>query len=296
MRRMIDSRTRWIVCLFLTIGSFVRPAWAEEHADAAQPKETLVLWLGSSSTKLLVHGVDEVVNSRGDVCLRSHYDGGYFRIDYISEWISDGKSEQVESAMEDVRRAIGRRKYDVIAFQLSYGIFANEKTERHAAKIADDMCRLIRDAGATPLIYEHWSDHPERMRAYCVEAANRHGGLVAFCGSSLLAVKDAKGKEYVFDRGHAGPNGNYLSACSVYAALTDRSPIELPATQVRSSGPVRGQPELKPGAIRVHDVPADEALSMQTTAWTVHRKHVKLLDRKDGKGTDDARKSAPPER
>jgi hypothetical protein len=141
-------------------------------------------------------------------------------------------------------------------------------SEKHVANILDDICVAIKKSGATPVLFEHWSTNPEKMRAYCVEAARKHQAKVAFCGSSVAEVRAETGDKYFetgFARsGHINDYGNYLWTCCLHACLTGKSPIGL------------AEPKRK------HDkgvnISKQDVLYFQKKAWECQQRFNKLLE------------------
>jgi hypothetical protein len=98
----------------------------------------------------------------------------------------------------------------------------------YAKKDAD----IVRAHGATPIFFMSWAyaDKPEMTaqlaEAYTV-AGNANNALVIPAG---LAFARALAKQpelnlYVADKRHPSLAGTYLAACTVFAALTGRSPV-----------------------------------------------------------------------
>ena len=65
---------------------------------------------------------------------------------------------------------------------------------------------------------------------------------------------------------HPGKDGAYLNACSLYAIITDKSPIGLPATLRRDS--TNGKQEN-------FAIAPDDAKYLQELAWKVYRREIK---------------------
>jgi hypothetical protein len=91
---------------------------------------------------------------------------------------------------------------------------------------------IVRAHGAKPVFFMSWAyaDKPEMTaqlaEAYTV-AGNANNALVIPAG---LAFARALGKQpelnlYAADKRHPSPSGTYLAACTVFAALTGRSPV-----------------------------------------------------------------------
>jgi len=124
----------------------------------------------------------------------------------------------------------------------------------------------IRKAGAKTVLFVRpaGQDEPEAQALLdegCNRLANKLGAIVAPCGT----VWDAVRKQYPDlilhdpDRGHPGPNGAYLSACTFYAVLYGKSPEGLPCQISRRS--LLGKKDVWV------DLPSNLAERLQRTAW-----------------------------
>lgn len=269
-------------------------------ATPAKPSEPVVIWLGSSSSGMLKAYMGRITGER----LKPVYKkvNLWFRADWISNDIESGQKDKFEAMMATAREAFTKAgKVDFGILQLSGGIISRSPaTEKNVPQVLDAMCELIREAGAQPVIFEHWTarDQP-KVRAYAIEAARRNGARVAFCGSAFHEVAADKGgvkegSKYLGSLSmHTGPRGLYLATCCMYATLTGLSPVGLPlpdpkagaveipkpgAGQLGGDGPAT--PEAEPAASSgAQDtvITAQDAEYLQKKAWEVQQKYSAWL-------------------
>jgi len=91
---------------------------------------------------------------------------------------------------------------------------------------------IVRAHGATPIFFMSWAyaDKPEMTaqlaEAYTV-AGNANKALVIPAGLAFARVREKQPELnlYVADKRHPSLAGTYLAACTVFAALTGRSPV-----------------------------------------------------------------------
>ena len=100
----------------------------------------------------------------------------------------------------------------------------------------------------------------------CFEAAKRNDIWVATTGPAFMEARlerpDLRVTVSAQDA-HPGIHGAYINACSLFAILTDESPVGLPAT-------------LKiPGRDTDLAIAPDDAKYLQELAWKVYRREIK---------------------
>ena len=91
---------------------------------------------------------------------------------------------------------------------------------------------IVRAHGATPIFFMSWAyaDRPEMTaqlaEAYTV-AGNANNALVIPAGLAFARVRDKQPELnlYAPDKRHRSLVGTYLAACTLFAALTGRSPV-----------------------------------------------------------------------
>ena len=94
---------------------------------------------------------------------------------------------------------------------------------------------IVRAHGATPILFMSWAyaDKPEMTaqlaEAYTV-AGNANNALVIPAGLAFARVREKQPELnlYVPDKRHPSLAGTYLAACTLFAALTGRSPVGNP--------------------------------------------------------------------
>jgi hypothetical protein len=131
----------------------------------------------------------------------------------------------------------------------------------------------IRRSGARPLFYLTWAkkacrDDQSPLNYAYFTAARDADAVVVPAGMAWDEVRrHGTGIDlFMRDGSHPSAAGTYLTACVFYAAITGRSPVGLPAaTDVRGPGPGGRIDPADPGT--PVNLPPDEALYLQTTAW-----------------------------
>ena len=288
----------------LSLSPTVAPAADKRSPAADKPETPVIIWMGSSSSGMVKNYMPRVLADR----LQPVYKPSnvWFRADWISKDIEAGNQDKLAAIATKTQEAFRKAgKVDFGILQLSGGIISRAPdTDKHVPQILDVMCQAIRDSGAQPVIFEHWTSRDQpKLREYAIEAARRNGARVAFCGSALHAVAADKGggKEgarYVggLDE-HTGPRGLYIATCCMYATLTGRSPVGLPAPapnakkveipkpqpgQLGGDGPATPEPDepaAAPGKPRPpeEEITPEEAIYLQEHAWKVQREYAAAI-------------------
>lgn len=263
---------------------------AEPSAKSKEPPKslTMVRW-GSSSSGMLEKSMDRLLGDRLKITYKPS--GVWFRADWLSKDIESGKTDEYEKFLERTGGFSQKAgKYDYGLVQINGYILSSPATEKHVDRILDDMCNIIKKAGATPLIFEHWTNGDQaKVRLHALYAAQTHGAKVAFCGSASAEVIAEKGKKYIGGGGgHTNSRGLYLWTCCMYATLTGNSPIGLPvplgkaAVGIPAPKPQEAKgrdPDQGGGPEEVVEVTKDDAAYLQRKAWEAHQKYSKLLEK-----------------
>lgn len=148
--------------------------------------------------------------------------------------------------------------------------------ERRFRRAARKFAAEVLKTGARLMFFLTWSarDAPEEQQhlghAY-MTAARELGGAVAPAGLAWEAVRTEHPELdlYTADGAHPARAGSYLAACTVFAALTGRSPQGLPGT-IAGAPVVRGR--AGDGRVTLVSLPETDAAVLQAAAWRVHRR------------------------
>ncbi len=129
------------------------------------------------------------------------------------------------------------------AVVLQQGPSAQPESRTHLRHWAAEFDGLIRAAGGRTALYMVWpfSSRPEdfdRVRDTYALAAADVGGRFLPAGETWRAAwrRDREAPLYGPDGFHPTATGSYAAALAIYAALSDRSPLGLPATLTRANG------------------------------------------------------------
>jgi len=269
-------------------------ATAGEAPPEEAPPEIDVIWWGSSSTGMLKRGITRVLDANGILKVNYGKHGTRLRVDHVSQALEKGDKKLYENTLSRMRMYAKKKKYDFGIFQLSGGIFWHPESGTHAEKIVDEICVAIKESGTTPVIFTHWSRRePDRMREIAIAAARKHGGRVAFTNSAAAEVMAEKGDDYIGKgEGHAWPKGIYLWTCCMYASLTGKSPVGLPAPKgalvdesglpVDESSQVKGNPKEAKATSAKDKFTRADLLYLQTKAWEIYQKYNPLIEAPEG--------------
>lgn len=167
---------------------------------------------------------------------------------------------------DTARGKITEEKWDYVVLQEFSGVASRESTNEYARLFHD----LIRQHGAKTVLFstahvankfpkgfqEINETNAALARELKVPVAAAGLAWLAYLGDNptpdqILALYDP-------DKGHPGPKGSYLYACTLYALLTGQSPVGL----------THRLPHLPENAI-----PAEEATRMQEAAWRAHQEN-----------------------
>lgn len=133
--------------------------------------------------------------------------------------------------------ALKKNVWDVVVIQVWQG--AKQPEEMEFQKYASLLVGKVRQGSpdARIVLYEVWGsqNRPEEqniIRASCDEAVLKNGLVLAPAGTAAWNVLK-KDPSVILHRSpkdsHPGRYGAYLAACSIFAAITDRSPVGLPS-------------------------------------------------------------------
>jgi hypothetical protein len=165
---------------------------------------------------------------------------------------------------DTARGKIAEEKWDFVILQDYTYVTSKESFTMYAGLFHD----LILQNGAKTVFFSTAS-FPKLVPKGFLEVHERHATL----GKELKVPVAAGGKAWLVywgdnptqeqilalydqDKGHPGPKGSYLYACTLYALLTDHSPVGLTHS-------IPNQPE--------NTITAAEAKRFQEAAWQVHQ-------------------------
>lgn len=135
-------------------------------------------------------------------------------------------------------------------------------------------------------LYSTWvgQDRPDEQEAATIgsiEAALRNGVTHIPAGEAMHAAHKGRPKLQVFRTekdSHPGLHGGYLLACTVYTAITGKSPVGLPeAIVVPTSYDFKDEsdPDKKEAEFRLN---ADNARFLQEVAWETRQRNLKRVE------------------
>ena len=105
----------------------------------------------------------------------------------------------------------------------------------------------------------------------CVEQAKLNDIWVATTGPAFMEVRltrpDLRVTQSKTDA-HPGVHGAYINACSLFAIITDKSPVGLPAT-LRITANANGGEKVD------FDIKPDDAKYLQEAAWRIYQRQIK---------------------
>lgn len=177
--------------------------------------------------------------------------------DYVKMGTSIVTFWNAGDAPDTARGVIAAEPWDAVVFETFY----NMKSEE-VMKYAGLFGEAVRARKATPVIYESpipkGSPYPERFQKFHDDNVAVVKALKIPVAPSVRAwmqylgpkpTEEQFGAVYA-DWIHASPRGVYLTACCIYAALTEASPV---------------------GLYRPADMPEAEAKKLQEIAWEAYR-------------------------
>ena len=262
-------------------------------------KSIKLLWMGTSSTNpYIVNYVDEMLNSHPNLEVSSERVRKRMNIPaMVAREREKGTVVYDKSAMTEAqfKEKLKGKDVDYVILQVSYYAFKYDVMDGMSAKI-QELCRYVQEAGATPVLFEapvisryykkKYGANQKEMTELCLAVARENKVPVAFSGAAWDAIEKEKGNDYLVnakgkDKGHAGPYGNFVIACSFYATLTGESPVgasvpKLSATLTK----VKDGKSFKEENLKEQyeaSLSEEDALHIQKTVWEVHQQKMNLL-------------------
>jgi hypothetical protein len=138
------------------------------------------------------------------------------------------------------RREAGKSGWAFVVLQQGpSSVEVNRDTLRLAAKLFAGAMT----SGAKPALFSAWPtsgrrvDFPRAIESYRLAATDVNGVFLPVAGAWLAAwERDPNIVLYAPDGLHTSANGAYLTALTIFARLTNRSPIGVPSELVTASG------------------------------------------------------------
>ncbi len=229
----MSRRVRRLAPLGIAVGLAVSAALRAQSAPATpdSPQPRRVLFVGNSLTYW--NDLPEIVAAFGQaggppaLFCRAVVGGGYSLEDHWREG--------------DARKVLAEGGWDFVVLQ--QGPSASRDGRLSLLQWTRRFAEEIRRVGGRPALYMVWParNRPEDFEGVAAsyrQAARDVGGLLLPAGEAWRIAwgLDPKLELYSSDGLHPSPAGSYAAALVLYAGLTGRSPIGLPATVALSSG------------------------------------------------------------
>jgi hypothetical protein len=134
-----------------------------------------------------------------------------------------------------------------------------------------------RKVGATPVFYLTWApreapeDQDRLNRAY-FRAGRDSAAIVAPAGMAWSQMRREHPEIGLFSGAGSHPSsaGTYLVACSLFAAIFDRSPVGLPAKIVGHPVDLETEKVEQDSTVPLANLSPSEARTLQSAAWATH--------------------------
>jgi hypothetical protein len=242
-------------------------ATSDDQADKGAPPPN-VLIIGASSLNSpvgLTQFVGAMLESKG---IQMNLEGKYPQLDAVNEMLSS-KTDWDYIIMDAWHLGRGQVEQDPFRasvppdFPKAVAAFAKE-VRAHSPK-----CKIILFPWWIPGGPKATNDGAMEVFRSCVEQAKVNNIWVATTGPAFMEARlerpDLKITKSKTDA-HPGKDGAYINACSLYAMITDKSPVGLPATLGIAS---------TDGKKENFAVAPDDATYLQEFAWKVYHREIK---------------------
>ena len=244
-----------------------RNTTSDDQAAKNAPRPN-VLIIGASSLTYpveLTQLVGAMLESNG---IRMNLEGEYPRLDAVNEILGSTKKwdyvvmdawhlgrEQVE---KDPARAVGATRISESRIGFRKG------SPRHSPG-----CKIILFPWWIPRGPKVTNEGAMEVFRSCVEQAKANKIWVATTGPAFMEARlerpDLRITKSKTDA-HPGKDGAYINACSLFAIITDKSPVGLPATlRMTADGGKKEDFAIAP----------DDAKYLQELAWKVYQREIK---------------------
>lgn len=244
----------------LAVGLTGSPVVAADEKEAASPKPVRVLFVGNS--QIYFNDLPKMVEALAESAPKDRP-----RITTARAVFGGAKLEthwKRGTDKDSAQAKIAGEKWDYVILQ-DYSSVTTKESFTEYARLFDD---LIRKNGAKTVLLST-AHFPKLVPKGFLDVHDRHVSVgkelkapVAAGGKAWLAYwGDSPTEEQILalyhpDKGHPGPKGSYLYACTLYPILTGYSPLGL-------THRLPGQPE--------NAITPAEAKRFQEAAWQVHQ-------------------------
>ena len=238
---------------------------AADEKPAAPPKPIRVLFVGNS--QFYFNELHKIVEALADSAPK---DRPHIRTDAkpSDRAVAGGATLQSHwkkgMDKDSAHTKITQEKWDFVVLQDYSSVTSKEEYSKHAGLFDD----LIRKNSAKTVLFST-AHFPNQIPKGFLEVHDRHVAVgnelkvpVAAGGKAWLAAWGENPTQeqvlalYHADKGHPGPRGSYLYACTLYPILTGHSPVGL-------THRIPGHPE--------STLTPEQAKRFQQAAWQVHQ-------------------------
>ena len=244
-----------------------RNATSDDQADKNAPRPN-VLIIGASSLTYpveLTRLLGAMLESNG---IRMNLEGEYPRLDAVNEILGSTKKwdyvvmDAWHLGREQVEKDPARASVPP-GFPKAVSAFVKE------VRAHSPGCKIILFPWWIPRGPKVTNEGAMEVFRSCVEQAKANKIWVATTGPAFMEARlerpDLKVTKSKTDA-HPGKEGAYINACSLYAIITDKTPVGLPATlEMKSTD----------GKKEKFAIAADDAEYLQKLAWKVYQREIK---------------------
>ena len=244
-----------------------RNATSDDQAEKSAPRPNLLI-IGASSLNSPVGQtqlVEALLESKG---IQMNIEGKYPQLDAVSAMLS---SKQVWDYVIMDAWHLGRGPTDqgqgrasvAPGFPKAVAVFVKQ------VRAHSPQCNIILFPWWIPGGPKATKEGAMEVFHSCVEQAKVNNLWVATTGPAFMEARlerpDLNITKSKTDA-HPGNHGAYLNACSLFAMITDKSPVGLPATlRLTATGGTKQKFEIAP----------DDAKYLQEFAWKVYQREIK---------------------
>jgi hypothetical protein len=240
---------------------------SNSRADQTAPRPNLLV-IGASSLTYpveLTRLVGAMLESNG---IRMNVEGEYPRLDAVNEML--GSTKKWDYVVMDAWH-LGREQFEKDparasvppGFPKAVSAFVKE------VRAHSPGCKIILFPWWIPRGPKVTNEGAMEVFRSCAEQAKANRIWVATTGPAFMEARlerpDLKITKSKTDA-HPGNDGAYINACSLFAIITDKSPVGLPATfRITADG----------GKTEDFAIAPDDAKYLQELAWKVYQREIK---------------------